>query len=236
MKNAVSVSARLAARTGMFALLLTGLAEVLCFFLIPDGSPAWPGNLIPAGLEKPALMIAVAVMIMLWSLLLWLALRRVCPKEQEMTAPADRREKSGPREPSPEEQKQRLHHDRKLYLHLISVMQTEGRLLDFLNEDLEQFEDSQIGAAARGVHERCKAALARYVILQPLSGQGEGEQITVPAGFDPGCYRLSGNVTGDPPFSGKLLHRGWRAGKLNLPGFAFSGDPEIIAPIEVSVE
>jgi hypothetical protein len=235
MKNSVSASARLSMRTGLFALVLIGLAEVLCLFLIPDGSPAWADGMIPAGMEKPVLMIAVAVMILIWSLLLWLSLRRVCPKEQALTAAAGRG-KTAPREPSPDEEKQRLHHDRKLYLHLVSVMQTEGRLLDFLSEDLEQYEDSQIGAAVRGIHARCKAALARYVAIQPLSGQEEGEKITVPAGFDPGAYRLSGNVTGDPPFSGKLLHKGWRAGKLNLPGFTFSGDPEIIAPIEISVE
>jgi hypothetical protein len=204
--------------------------------MLPDGSPAWPGNLIPAGLEKPALMIAVAVTIVFWSLLLWLVLRGVCPEKKEIKAAAPGKEKTGPRESSQDEQKQRLHQDLKLYLHLLSVMQTEGRLLDFLNEDLEQYEDSQIGAAARGVHDRCRAALSRYVTLQPLSGQGEGEKISVPAGFDPGAYRLSGNVTGDPPFSGKLVHRGWRAGKLNIPGFAFSGDPEIIAPVEVNVE
>ncbi|MEW6076796.1 MAG: DUF2760 domain-containing protein [Thermodesulfobacteriota bacterium] len=236
MKKSVSVSARLAMWTGLFAVLLLCVTEVLCFLLIPDGSPAWPGSLIPAGLAKPVLMAAVAVLIILWSLMLWLGLRRACPKEQEIEAAAAGQEKPGPREPSPNEKKQRLHHDQRLYLHLLSVLQTEGRLLDFLNEDLEQYEDGQIGAAARGIHAHCKAALARYVTLQPLSSQGEGETVSVPAGFDPGAYRLSGNVTGDPPFSGKLLHRGWRAGKLDLPGFSFSGDPEIIAPMEIGVE
>lgn len=235
MKKSVSVGARLAIWTGVFALMLLCVAEALCFFLIPDGSPAWPGSLIPAGLEKPVLMAAVAVLIILWSLMLWLSLRRAGAKEQETKAAAGQG-KTGPRDPSPDAEKQRLHHDKKLYLHLLSVLQTEGRLLDFLNEDLEVYEDSQIGAAARGVHERCRAALARYVTLQPLSGQSEGDTVSVTTGFDPGAYRLSGNVTRNPPFSGKLLHRGWRAGKLNLPGFTFAGDPEIIAPMEVSVE
>ena len=33
----------------------------------------------------------------------------------------------------------------------------------------------------------------------------------VPAGFDAGRYRLTGNVTGEPPFRGRLVHPGWEA-------------------------
>ena len=236
MKTSVSLNARLAVWTVLFALLFLCLAEGLCLFLVPDEPPLWLIGLTPAGMFTEILMIIVAVVIIFWGLLLWLALGRVCRNEQAKMAASVKHGKTGPEKAAPDEQEKRLHHDRKLFLHLLSVMQTEGRLLDFLNEDLAQYEDSQIGAAARGVHDQCRRALEKYVSLQPLSAQGEGEKITVPAGFDPGAYRLSGNVTGEPPFSGEMIHRGWRAGRLNIPGFAFSGDPEIIAPIEVNVE
>src|SRR5262249_49424094 len=42
-------------------------------------------------------------------------------------------------------------------LGLLGVLQQEGRLLDFLEEDLGGYSDEQIGAAARGIHEGCRA-------------------------------------------------------------------------------
>lgn len=236
MSKSPSLSARLFVWTGLFTLLLLGLVEGLCFFLLPEQPPLWLAGLIAPGLYKESLMTAVAGVMILWMLLLWLVIRRVCRKEPETMAVSVKPRHKQPAEETPGEQEQRRHQEKKLFLHLVSVLQTEGRLLDFFNEDLDRYEDAQIGAAARGVHERCKQALAKYVSLQPLSKQADGERITVSPGFDPEAYRLSGNVTGDPPFEGKLVHKGWRAGRLNIPGFAFSGDPEIIAPMEVSVE
>lgn len=220
---------------GLLTLLLLCLAEALCLFLIPAQPPLWLSAMIAPGLFKPVLMIAVAGVMTLWALLLWLVTRQVCRKGAEAAAASAGRRAREPEAEAPTEQEQRLHHDKKLFLHLLSVLQTEGRLLDFLNEDLDRYEDGQIGATARGIHERCKRSLAKYVTLQPLSRQEEGDKVTVPPGFDPGAYRLSGNVTGDPPLAGKLVHKGWRAGRLNMPGFAFSGDPEIIAPMEVNL-
>ena len=216
-------------------MVLVGLVEALCYFLLPAQSPVWWPTEYRPGLYKEITMIAVDGVIVLWMLLLWLVIGRVCRKRIQAEAPAEPR-KSRQKEETPSEKETRLHQDKKRFLHLISVMQTEGRLLDFLNEDLDQFEDNQIGAAARGVHAGCKQALAKYVVLEPMSGRAEGETVTVSAGFDPGSYRLSGNVTGEPPFEGKLVHKGWRAGRLNMPEFSVSGDPEIIAPMEVKVD
>ncbi len=236
MKKSVSLSTRLAVWTGLLMLLLLCLMEVLLFFLIPAEPPAWLTARVAPALLKTILMIAVAAVMTIWALLLWLITRRMCRPVADTGAVSDKSRKSELKEDSPDEREKRLHYDKKMFLHLISVLQTEGRLLDFLNEDLGRYEDEQIGAAVRGVHERCNQVLARYVGLQPVSGRKEGEKTTVPAGFDPGIYRLSGNVTGEPPFEGKIVHKGWRAGRLNIPGFAFSGDPEIIAPMEVRLE
>lgn len=238
MKKSAPLTTRLLLWTALFTLVLIGLVEGLCYFLLPAQPPLWWPAEVRPDLYKEITMIIVDGVIVFWMLLLWLVIRRVCGKaaKAEIKAPAESRKSELKKEDTPAEQAKRLHHDKKLFLHLVSVLQTEGRLLDFFNEDLDQFDDAQIGAAARGVHERCKQALAKYVVPAPLSGQAEGAPVTVSSGFDPGAFRLSGNVTGDPPFEGKLIHKGWRAERLNMPDFAFSGDPEIIAPMEVKVE
>ena len=124
---------------------------------------------------------------------------------------------------------------RRYYLHLLSVLQREGRLLDFLTENLSPYEDAQIGAAVRSIHENCKKCLEKNLSLQFVIEKNEGEPLTVPTDFDSSAIKLTGNVTGDPPFSGTLRHRGWKAGKLELPVLTGSGDPRIIAPAEVEI-
>ncbi len=235
MKKSASLTRRLLLWTALFTVLLVGLVEGLCYFFLPARPPLWWPAEIRPDLYKEITMITADLVIVLWMLMLWLVIGRVCRKAERAELPAAPAEKSKSKEEGPSEKEKRLHQEKKLFLHLMSVLQTEGRLLDFLNEDLDQFEDGQIGAAARGVHEGCKQALAKYVAPEPLSKQAEGEAVTVSPGFDPGAYRLSGNVIGDPPFEGKLVHKGWRAGRLNLPDFTLSGDPEIIAPMEVKV-
>mgnify|MGYP000630991358 CR=1 FL=1 len=119
---------------------------------------------------------------------------------------------------------------------ILSVLQRQGRLIDFLEEDLSRYEDAQIGAAVRSIHESCKAALAECVHLETVMAQEEGSMVTVPSGFDPASVRLTGNVSGDPPFRGVLRHRGWRIRKVSLPTFtAQVGKERIVAPAEVEI-
>jgi len=120
-------------------------------------------------------------------------------------------------------------------LHLLSILQRDGRLVDFLQEDIAGATDDQVGAAARVVHEGCRKSLARYVVLAPVRQEEEGAPVRVPAGFDPAEVRLTGNVSGQPPFQGRLAHAGWRAVEVKLPTFAPGQDPSVIAPAEVEV-
>ncbi|HEY0839348.1 MAG TPA: DUF2760 domain-containing protein [Vulgatibacter sp.] len=120
-------------------------------------------------------------------------------------------------------------------LHLLAILQRDGRLVDFLQEDIAGATDEQVGAAARVVHEGCRDALARYVTLAPVRSEAEGAAVKIPAGFDPGELRLTGNVTGQPPFQGRLAHAGWRAKEVKLPTLAAGQDPAVIAPAEVEV-
>ncbi len=120
---------------------------------------------------------------------------------------------------------------------MLSILQREGRLIDFLQEDLGAYEDSQIGAAVRNIHQGCKDALNEHVELKPIYTEAEGVAVTVPPGFDSRAIRLTGNVTGNPPFKGVLRHRGWRVARMELPKIA-AGRKEhlIVAPAEVEVE
>lgn len=120
-------------------------------------------------------------------------------------------------------------------LHLLSILQRDGRLVDFLQEDIAGATDDQVGAAARVVHEGCRKSLSRYVVLAPVRTEVEGAPVRILAGFDPAEVRLTGNVTGQPPFQGRLAHAGWRAVEVKLPTFAAGQDPAVIAPAEVEV-
>ncbi len=126
--------------------------------------------------------------------------------------------------------------NRRYYLHVLSVLQREGRLVDFLQEDLSPYDDAQIGAAVRSIHDNCKKSLMKNLSPQPVMEEAEGDTVGVPPDFDPTAIKLTGNVTGEPPFKGVLRHRGWRAGSLELPVITGTGDPKIIAPAEVEIQ
>ena len=118
-------------------------------------------------------------------------------------------------------------------LHLLALLQREGRLIDFCEEELAGFSDAQVGAAARTVHDGCRKAVREAFTLAPVRGETEGSTVTLPPGFDPHAVRLTGNVTGTPPFSGVLRHHGWKATQVRMP--AAAGDASLIAPAEVEL-
>jgi hypothetical protein len=119
---------------------------------------------------------------------------------------------------------------------LLATLQREARLIDMVREPLGQYTDAQVGAAAREVLRDCGRVLDRLFGLEPLVGQEEGSPIEVPAEYDAGRYRLTGNVSGTPPFRGRLVHHGWLATRCELP--TWSGNPNaqlVVAPQEVEV-
>jgi hypothetical protein len=133
------------------------------------------------------------------------------------------------------DKKEKKNNDRRLFLHLLSVFQREGRLMDFFFEDLNHYEDSQIGAAVRSIHESCKKVVDRAISPESIIDEKEGDQITIQHDFDPTTIKLTGNVTGEPPFKGIVRHRGWKAKRLEIPTLSSSQDPGIIAPAEVEI-
>ena len=118
---------------------------------------------------------------------------------------------------------------------LLAVLQREGRLVDFLQEDISAASDAQIGAASRRVHGGCRKALAEFVDLVPAMEGGEGSRVTVEEGFDASAIRLVGDIPGSPPFRGTLVHHGWKAASIRLPDLPETMDPMVVAPAEVEV-
>jgi len=125
---------------------------------------------------------------------------------------------------------------KRLFLHFISVLQREGRLLDFFAEELSGYDDDQIGAAVRSIQEDCKKSVDKYLSLVPVIDKEEGDTVDVEPGFDPNAITLTGNVSGEPPFTGVLRHRGWKAAKNEVPKLSDVQDASIVAPAEVEVE
>jgi hypothetical protein len=175
---------------------------------------------------------------LLAALLLWLCLRVSLARlvrRTEAPAAGKGRPRPAPAKPAAEDPDQRRKTDQRLFLHLFSALQREGRLMDFLSEDLADYDDDQIGAAVRTIHENCAQTLHQYVAPAPMVAAEEETEITVSPGFDPNAIRLTGNVTGEPPFTGIVRHRGWKAKRVELPTLSGDRDPTIIAPAEIEI-
>ena len=120
-------------------------------------------------------------------------------------------------------------------LFLLGLLQREGRLLDFLQEDITSFADADVGAAARLVHEGCRKVLGQYVPIAAVVKDAEGAAMEIPTGFDANRFRLTGNVAGTGPWKGSLKHHGWVATKVLLPDVPSTIDVKVLAPAEVEL-
>lgn len=120
-------------------------------------------------------------------------------------------------------------------LQLLGLLQQDGRFIDFIQEDIVSFSDGEVGAAARVVHEGCRKALQEHFTLACVREENEGVRVTVAEGFDASSLRLTGNVTGRPPFNGTLVHRGWQVTKAKLPRLVQGHNVYIVAPAEVEL-
>lgn len=122
-------------------------------------------------------------------------------------------------------------------LALLGVFQQKGRLIDFLMDDITGYADAQVGAAARVVQQGCKAALQEHFTIEPVAAEKEGARVTVPESADADAYALVGKVSGEPPFSGVLVHKGWKATSVKLPRSlqADAGRLPAIAPAQVEL-
>lgn len=120
-------------------------------------------------------------------------------------------------------------------LQLLGLLQNQARFIDFIKEDIAGYSDADIGVAARVVHEGCNKAINEHFTLTPVRSESEGSKITLPKGFDAASVRLTGNIVGEAPFTGTLIHKGWKVTAVNLPKLTQGHNANIIAPAEVEL-
>jgi hypothetical protein len=119
---------------------------------------------------------------------------------------------------------------------ILGILQRDGRLIDFLMEDISSATDEQIGSAVRTLQEQCRQTLDRYVRLTPVIDGVEGSYTKIDTN-DPSVVKLLGNVpaTGKAP-GGVLRHKGWRAEKVDLPALKAGQTNTVVAPAEIEIE
>ncbi len=115
-------------------------------------------------------------------------------------------------------------------LQLIALLQRDGRLLDFIHDDVTAYDDAQVGAAARVVHAGLKKALLEHFSFAPIDERSEGTHITIPSDADPRAYSRVGAAQAS---AGILVHKGWRVTAQKLPQTTPGYDFSLIAPAEV---
>ena len=74
----------------------------------------------------------------------------------------------------------------------LAMLQARGRLVDFLMDDINAYDDAQVGAAARVVHAGCKTALLEHFQIFPVRAESEGSTVQVAAGYSPGRVPTAG--------------------------------------------
>jgi hypothetical protein len=118
---------------------------------------------------------------------------------------------------------------------MLALLQRDGRLIDFLEENISAYPDAQLGAAVRTIHETCRQVLDHYLKIEPILNSEEDQPVTLQAGFDPAAIKLIGNVRGEAPVRGVLRHKGWRVKEVNLPPLPRGGGRMVVAPAEVEL-
>jgi hypothetical protein len=147
------------------------------------------------------------------------------PAPQPVTSPVT----AGPAPPEPVEDRG----DRAIQL--LALLQRDGRLVDFLFEDVAAYSDAQIGAAVREVQASCRRVIDRYLPVEPILADEEGRPTTLGAPVDPSTVKLVGNVGTRTSYRGTVRHRGWRVGRVALPPLAAPAARGVVTPAEVEI-
>jgi hypothetical protein len=122
-------------------------------------------------------------------------------------------------------------------LTLLAALQREARFVDIIQEPLDQYNDAQVGGAAREVLKDCGKVVQRIFDLQPVVAEEEGASVELSSDFDAGVYRLTGNVGNETPSSGSLVHHGWQANQCDVGQWSGSdGTAMIVAPAELEIK
>lgn len=118
---------------------------------------------------------------------------------------------------------------------LLSLLQSEGRFVDFVQQDIAAFPDAEVGAVARMVHGGCRKVLGAHLRIEAIRAEPEGQPIALDAGFDANRVKLTGRVGGNGRVQGVLRHRGWHVVEVKLPKVVDPGGAVVLAPAEVEL-
>lgn len=118
---------------------------------------------------------------------------------------------------------------------LLATLQRDARLIDLIYENLDQYQDAQVGAAARPCLKQCRQSLDRILKIEKLIAATENDTVPVPADASVARYRWIGESPASETATAKLVHPGWRAASVQLPQWSGQkADAQIIAPAQVS--
>ena len=119
-------------------------------------------------------------------------------------------------------------------LTLLAALQREARFVDFLQEDLQPYDDAQVGAIVRDVHRGCAGVVKRMFDVKPLTDAAEGSSLTIDAPVDPLKYQISGSAKDSGSVTGTVVHPGWQATHCDVPVWTGKEDAAlVIAPVEI---
>ncbi len=204
---------------------LTGLAGAAVYF-DPTLMNNWIGPAILGA--PPAIGLTFYLIARSWTKGITLSLE----EEQIVEPKAEEEITTGPETAPPH---QIPHAPEIAIVQTLGLLQREGRLIDFLQEDIEPYDDAQIGAAVREVHRGCRAALKEVFGLSPVLKAAEGSQVEIEEDFDPTRIKLIGNIQGNPPFKGTLRYCGWKFTEVHLPEWTAKEKTDVLAPAEVEI-
>ena len=120
-------------------------------------------------------------------------------------------------------------------VYTLTLLQREGRLVDFLLEEISSYTDAQVGAAVRQIHDNCRNVLQDNFGIEAIRPEPEGATVQVSEALDPQQVRLIGNASATPPFSGALRHPGWKVTRVDFPERHSKRDPAVVRPAEIEV-
>lgn len=114
---------------------------------------------------------------------------------------------------------------------LLALLQRRAGLMDLIYEDLDGLTDEQIGKMARDVLDATHQCLEECLQVTTIVEQEEGELIDIPDAASPNRWNLVGDIASE---RGRLMHPGWIANTLELPGWRGSQENAlVIAPVKV---
>jgi len=71
--------------------------------------------------------------------------------------------------------------------------------------------------------------------LKTVRSDAEGSKVKLDKGFNASEVRLTGNIVGQAPFTGTMIHKGWKVTDIRLPKLTEGHDASIIAAAEVEL-